>query len=638
MEYERGVVEEPRRPRSTVPDTAPVRHPLLALQGTAGNQAATRWVQRQFVEQTTARRVVPPSEIATTLKDVDLQKLIAGRLGGPVEPEKAVPYALKKLAEGPDITFTTKEELVKNIDQRLAQIAPTAGDEPTSRGRRKLNRIVGQLNEKLQRLAATQTAAKKLLDKFGPVVEYASRPADKRDDQKLLIECQACLDAFSVLLSGDVHGMWVGYDAVSSFGPLGHALVTAAGTSKGADGLKDVHGQNLGKLREIRRLMATRPGVSVVAHRGSGPTNRTMGGLIAQADQRRTTRPAENSPDAFKAALDETTHVESSTKPPVPRLDGVECDVFLSQDRVPILTHEGRIKEQLNQIRQTAENTLAETTEVHQVTADRIKQILRTQSPTSRFITLTEFLAQVRPYGQLYFEATGFPLRVEIEMKGTKHDNDFAHAEGESPLTKAVAKIVSQEIKSAQGNPVEYILFNGTPADIPVFSAVRTEKSALGGLYTGTAPASTTLPETFNKLWVDELRYQFTTAIPPRDQIEKFHAKTNPKAAEVLGNLLKGYIVTLVYGQEFAPRDHPAYNSPELQGSEPTHDIALTGRTSDQVTKALERRIAHGTDTEELIQLWLEWYVKGGGQVSHLHVLTDFPAKAWWMKDKLSKV
>ena len=220
-------------------------------------------------------------------------------------------------------------------------------------------------------------------------------------------------------------------------------------------------------------------------------------------------------------------------------------------------------------------------------------------------------------------------------MKGTKHDKDFPREGSESPLTQAVAKIVSQEIKRAQGNPVEYVLFNGTEADVPVFSELRTAKSALGGLYTATAPGQ--VVSGFNTLWIDELRYQFTQMLPQRDLIEKWNKKQNEKARDVLAGLLKQYIVTLVYGQEFAPRQHPDYHTPALEGSEPTKDIALE-RGSDQVTKALERRIKGGKDNEELLQDWLEWYIKQGGTKHHLHVLTDFPAKAWWMKEKLDKL
>ena len=102
--------------------------------------------------------------------------------------------------------------------------------------------------------------------------------------------------------------------------------------------------------------MAAREGVSVVAHRGTGPTNRTMGGLIQEGDQRRKNRPAENSPEAFEAALAETTKVPTTDDAPeVPALDGVECDVFLSSDEVPMLSHEGKVLEQLNNLRKGAE-------------------------------------------------------------------------------------------------------------------------------------------------------------------------------------------------------------------------------------------------------------------------------------------
>ena len=270
------------------------------------------------------------------------------------------------------------------------------------------------------------------------------------DDTALLACCTEALRGMKALIGTNPRSMWFLFQAVSSFGPLGHTLVGAA--PEGLKGeLKKQHDDNLTLLREIRHLMARREGLTVIAHRGSGPTNRTMGRLIHQQDQRRLNRPAENSPEAFEAALAETTRPLEQTATQqsetyVPRLDGVECDVFLSADRVPILSHEGNVAEQLTTGQRQAER-LRGGEHVHQLPSGRLLNIKRTPSPDSGFMTLAELLAMVQEPARSFYEATGHPLRVEIEMKGAKHDKDFTTG-SDSPLTAAVAKVVSKAIKA----------------------------------------------------------------------------------------------------------------------------------------------------------------------------------------------
>jgi len=641
----RGLAGDRRRSASPPRTVLPV---APGMQAAVGNQAPAGGLQRAFVKPTSSvgtRHVLKPDEVREALGDENLKKLTSERLLGPKpeDPEKdPIKYALKKLAEGPDIVYDTDEDLLGEIEKRLDAIAPRRSvDEAAGKRRRKLNRLAGQLEQKLERLRATKTRAKDLVVPFGTVVTMASAPAGERQDKALLEQCGSCVDSLKGLLTKDSKAMWVGYDAVSTFGPLGHVIVEEAGEAEKPQ-LSKLHQKNLEDLREIRQLMAIRPGVTVIAHRGSGPTNRTMGGLIQQDDQRRLNRPAENSPEAFQAALDEVTKPET----PEHQLDGIECDVFLSGDGVPMLSHEGRIKEQLNKAMQEAmqdKHGLSERDEVRNFTAQEIMKFQRTKSAESRFMTLAQLLEMVRPFAVSYFEATGYPLRVEIEMKGTKEDENFPRKGTQSPLSKAVAKVVSQEIKQADGRAVEYILFNGTPEDRPIFSGLRTTKTALGGLYTGTAPKEEIPKENVReleelKLLADELRYQFTAVLPQRDQLGK--PKPDKEARDKLKGLLKEFIVTLVYGQEFAPRVRE-HDSPELkqlkarlQESEPSSEIVL-GRADNTVKKALARRREGGQDTEELIETWLKEFGKGGGTMDRLHILTDFPAKASLLKEAL---
>ena len=77
-------------------------------------------------------------------------------------------------------------------------------------------------------------------------------------------------------------------------------------------------------LRKLRLKMAERSGVSIIAQRGHGPTNRTRGGLIKQDDPRRlgTAPPKTFALRAFGAALGTVTkHLVA----PWPRRDRMRC-------------------------------------------------------------------------------------------------------------------------------------------------------------------------------------------------------------------------------------------------------------------------------------------------------------------------
>jgi glycerophosphoryl diester phosphodiesterase len=608
----------------------------LALQRAVGNRAALSAVrgraglQRRFLQKPGEGPPVPvgPDEVWEALGK-------AGKLGalGPAGPEKQKEL-LRKLGEGADIVYAAPEDLADAVRERLRALPGLVT--PKSRDR-KLNRIVGQLEAKLALLRAQQakaTGPEQLPAEILDGLEAVRRMApDMALAPKTVDVCRRVLAQFRDCVSTvGPRGMWLAYSALSNFGPLGHLLV------QGNDRLSSIQTDNLAVLRDIRQAMAARDTASVVAHRGAGPTNRTMGGLVQETDQRRTRRPAENSPEAFEAALAETTRPSLTEAPPVPALDGVECDVFLSKDGVAMLSHEGKVLEQLNDARKQLARAqgVGEHTEVRHMGAEALVAMQRTGNPGSGFMTLAALIDMVVPVARTYHEATGHPLRLEVEMKGSKEDKHFRREEGgRPPLLAAVSKVLSRALKADPGLPVEFVLFNGTRSDVVTFSHIRQTKTALGGMYTAEGGKRGVwqkegLPSPEH---VDELRYQFTDEVGTGDLDDVLRA-VESGSPELPGAtaLLERYIVTLVYGQEFAPTGHPEYAT-ALRDVEPSEEVLFgEGRTS-KVMKANS-----GRAYDDKIERLLVAYVKAGGRTDKLHILTDYPKKAAYLKALMAKV
>ena len=211
------------------------------------------------------------------------------------------------------------------------------------------------------------------------------------------------------------------------------------------------------------------------------------------------------------------------------------------------------------------------------MTASALKGTTRTGSAKSRFMTLQDLIDQVAPYATSYFDATGHPLRIEVEMKGTKADTHFDSSGKTSPLTIAVAKILSRSMKANPGLPVNYVLFNGTKGDVVKFSEIRQTKTALGGLYTGEggAPPQKWRREASSGLPTRSISMNYGTSLPSEVSKDKIDTILASDPATLLPNATKwlgDYIVTLVYGQEFAPKAHPQYGS-SLKAMEPSVNI-----------------------------------------------------------------
>lgn len=432
---------------------------------------------------------------------------------------RAAATAIRQFFDGDYADPLEQEKLAEKQKEGIADIKLTKALQ--FQKWRKLNRLAGQINNanghhRDLNLAALKGHIRNLMTAaVGDAVDVSA--IDGGLYNAVHTECLRLVTASKGL---DIDGN--DFEILSMFGPLENWLLNGAQT------------QILNLLRDLRHEMALRKNISVVAHRGNGPTNRTRGGLIAQDDPRRLNREAENSPDAFKSAYAVADQGG---------LDGIECDVFLSKDEIPILSHEGAVQEQLSTIQQGLNAAITAQTHIEDMTASELQAVQRTSKPGSNFITLAEFLASAKDAADNYYKLHKKPFRIEIEMKGKPGSSSVSKLSDPNTykltLKNNVAKTISQ-FKKGVGNgiPFEIIVFNNDVADATSFSDLRAKKSQLGNLYTGLGTESSTDGEKAN---VDELR---------------MGAKP-----EVLGKIANKkydkFILTLVPGAEAPLHDDP---------------------------------------------------------------------------------
>ncbi|WP_123068216.1 eCIS core domain-containing protein [Massilia aurea] len=373
---------------------------------------------------------------------------------------------------------------------------------------RKVNRLAGEFDRKK---AYLEPLIPGMLDRLRSLLqtlkdEPAAPAASKEKSLGLMTFVVAGLDK---LPARDL--TWHEFDTLSMLGPLLHWLNDGMDDDS-KDASAAYPASVNATLKKLRRQQAERVGPSVVAHRGAGPTNRTRGGLITQTDPRRTSRPAENSEEAFESALSQTTGVIPVGLDGVHPLglDGVECDVFLSSDGVPILSHEGAVMEQLSTARQGIHAAFAGRPHVEDSTRDELVAVQRTESAKSRFMDLPRFLDMTVDTASKYHSVTGKPFRIEIEMKGKPHESadppvdSIKHPDRyRALLPQQVAKAISKFKKTHPDVPTEIIIFNNSAEDSASYGMVRSTKSRLGGLYTGLGSPDADLGRSAG---VDELR------------------------------------------------------------------------------------------------------------------------------------
>lgn len=510
---------------------------------------------------------------------------------------------IKKLAEGPAIFIYSQDNLEQilqwHFDKDGKSIFAEKGTDLAAW--RKINRLAGLMQIKMSLLKLPRGINSGIVNGVNALMNQMIRLVRMRQynesEYTLQVGIALLKSTCSHLSSAGSRYIWRLFDILSQLGPLSYALMMTAATDGNRKQMAICQQEIKNYLRFIRQLMATNPdGPTVVAHRGAGPTNRTMGGLIQEGDNRRRKRPAENSPHAFRHALSFAAFGQ---------LDGVECDVFLSKDKVPILSHEANVKEQLTKAQHVIHNKLSEKDEVHDLTMAELTMISRTEVPDSRFMTLEELLMMTVGVAHYYYESTGKAFRVEVEMKGSKHSPE---------LGDIVAKTISQFEKKVAGLPIEIVLFNGNADEVKGFANKRNTKTALGAMYTGLGVKTEDLRAgKFEKEYIDELRYQFTSEFSAHDVDKSDLAFAN--------RYLDDFITTLVFGQEFAPKDVVAE---EYQPSQPL----MYG------SKADKRPLDPGFDMA--IQAALERYAsdpKNLEKIKKLHILTDYPMKARWIKD-----
>jgi glycerophosphoryl diester phosphodiesterase len=607
---------------------------------------------------------VQPVFRSDTGEEIKPDKIVETLNNRGFQPQGQLPLnkLVKKLAEGPDIKVDLEkpETVVAGVNARLSGPAGrlmTAAKTEGGSAARKINRILGNMQNRLKTLpngdvrkisaGYVEEISKQLQQAlFSNTQQIQAIPVKGFADLS-----SAYLEAFLKVSASrndreSVVHAWLGFEIVNQLGPLLHSvreLLLKTNDAEGASYLEKIQERNLLLLKQIRFDLAKRVTIAVVAHRGTGPTNKTMRGLISQQDDRRKYRLPENSPAAFGFALDTA---RTSLEKGLPGLDGIECDVYLSSDGVPIVSHEDNAFEQLNQEQQDLWPH-QDRRDVKDLSADELRAIKRTAAEGSQFITLAELLELAYPVAGKYFEVTGRPFRIEVEMKGTKAESIAVDAAPElrqaSPsqvtgaLTQATAKVISRMVKSHQGLPVEYVLFNGTATDIPKFAALRQTKTALGGLYTGLGFSSVAnkfrsgpkkgkmgiIPMTH----LDEVRYGFNIDQQISGQAPLQFSLWNAQ----------NYIVTLVFAQEFAPLELVELEVQMDLGhrriTEPSHDIDMQGNT-DVSSDRQKREAKDKTSSDEYRDSLID-ALREGQPAALLHILTDYPDVAEWIKKKI---
>ncbi|MBL0358436.1 MAG: DUF4157 domain-containing protein [Chitinophagaceae bacterium] len=219
--------------------------------------------------------------------------------------------------------------------------------------------------------------------------------------------------------------------------------------------LRNFDGMNipgLGHLEQIverqERTMQGHQFKKVIAHRGDGATFDKMGGLLPRDDHNHVYQHEnENSFASTQKAMESWSSAFSS-------LSGIECDVYLTNDNVPIVTHTSNLQALLAQESRVPYFS-------HQQSDIRAMLVAAIHP---RFMRLYEWLALIEQYVRRkeqqfgIFEQTTGKLRIEIEMKQSIM-TDLGHQEN----WLSTEKIVSQFLKqSAVSHLMDIALFNNS--------------------------------------------------------------------------------------------------------------------------------------------------------------------------------
>lgn len=271
---------------------------------------------QNYTQQPSVSRVIPPSRKIN--KCVGIEEFL--------QRSKQPNFSMRVAQLGKGDTVAPDKE-----DSKVAEGAPELQVDRAHinvKQNRKLNRICGALNPGVY----SPIDEVRLL--LFNVIEIINQGKRIDDALRGALTKKIC-DSINAAIQEPIDLMQ--YDMVVIMAPLSYWL----NYPKPAD--IDV----LSKLRTLRLIMARRERLSIIAHRGMGATNRSFGGLIQDNDPARQ-RPIENSPFAFDQALQ---NAASQSNPE--GIDGIECDVFLSQDGLPIISHDSNIYDQMTAVRRT---------------------------------------------------------------------------------------------------------------------------------------------------------------------------------------------------------------------------------------------------------------------------------------------
>lgn len=403
---------------------------------------------QNYTQQPSVSRVIPPSRKIN--KCVGIEEFL--------QRSKQPNFSMRVAQLGKGDTVTPDKE-----DSKVTEGAPELQVDKAHinvKQNRKLNRICGALNPDVYH------PIEPVRQSLFTVISQINQ--GKKIDDTLQGHLTGLMCAsIDVAVSESINPMQ--YDMVVIMAPLSYWLNYPEPADIGV----------LFRLRTLRLQMAQRDRLSIIAHRGMGATNRSFGGLIRDDDPARQ-RPIENSPFAFDTALQ---NAASQSNPE--GIDGIECDVFLSQDGVPIVSHDSNIYDQMTAARRALFLASGKTrgTEIKDMRASDLIKSSRSDLVGGRddlgtaFLPLDVLLFKVLPAAKAYTDLCGKAFRFEIEMKGMKEDED---------LVTATAKSVNRFKKTFPNSEcLEIIMFNGTPQDILRFAETRVQKTRMGGMLVG---------------------------------------------------------------------------------------------------------------------------------------------------------
>lgn len=406
-----------------------------------------------------------------------------------------------------------------SVDKKAVKTAEGHADNPVKdellehKGFRKLNRICGQINviPHLETVAALLNAAIVNINLEANPANYAGI-GDKYDPIKA-----ASVTRLDAAIALDPLPPKIGDECLL----LGTLDYWATNCSQ-SDEIKK-------RIEALRLKMQKRARMSIIAHRGMGATNKSFGGLIPDTDPARG-RPTENSRAAFASAL---SHASTPTNPW--GLDGIECDVFLSQDGVPIVSHDRNISEQMSEVKRAAyanaDATIGATNSdvlmgLARKAADDLSLAPKELSEHTVFMSLRQLLDMTAPVATVYAAQHHKGFRFEIEMKGGD--------EGVHNIVDITAKTVSKFKKgdlALQAADMEIVMFNGDSGQVAAHLRKRMTKTKLGGLVVGLGAPHPTAAKVAG---VDEYRMSLSDS----------------KQIKAPGALTDNYLSTYVLGGE----------------------------------------------------------------------------------------